>query len=42
MDITEQYQLWDSFLQRWPRERLNEMTLEQYVSVDDQDTFTFV
>jgi len=41
MDITEQYQLWDSFLQRWPRERLNEMTLEQYVSVDDQDTFTY-
>lgn len=41
MDIKEQYDLWDSFLQRWPREKLNEMTLEQYISVDDKDTFTY-
>ncbi len=41
MDIKEQYQLWDSFLKQWPREKLNELTLEQYVSVDDQNTFTY-
>ncbi|WP_284669670.1 McrB family protein [Photobacterium damselae] len=34
-------QLWNDFLQRWPRESLEQLTLEEYVSVNDQDTFTY-
>ncbi|SMY34932.1 AAA family ATPase [Photobacterium andalusiense] len=34
-------QLWNDFLRRWPRENLNQLTLEEYVSVNDQDTFTY-
>ncbi|MGF1746215.1 AAA family ATPase [Vibrio minamisatsumaniensis] len=34
-------QLWRDFLTRWPREKLNDLTLEQYVSVNDDDTFTY-
>ncbi|WP_318489460.1 AAA family ATPase [Photobacterium leiognathi] len=34
-------QLWNDFLRRWPRESLNQLTLEEYVSVNDQDTFTY-
>lgn len=41
MNVTEQQNLWDSFLKRWPLEKLKEITLDQYVSVDDQDTFTY-
>lgn len=41
MDINEKKELWDSFLARWPKQKVNAMTLEQYVSVDDQDTFTY-
>ncbi len=41
MDIKQQKALWDSFLERWPRNKLNEMTLEQYVSYGDTDTFTY-
>ncbi len=41
MHIVEQQKLWDSFLQRWPLEKLQALTLEQYVSVNDKDTFTY-
>ncbi|MCH1929552.1 AAA family ATPase [Shewanella sp. A25] len=43
MDIKVELQqsLWDSFLVRWPRESLKDLTLEDYVSVNDQDTFTY-
>ncbi|HIF9112074.1 TPA: McrB family protein [Photobacterium damselae] len=34
-------QLWNDFLQRWPRESLEQLTLEEYVSVNNQDTFTY-
>lgn len=34
-------QLWNDFLRRWPRESLEQLTLEEYVSVNDQDTFTY-
>lgn len=37
----EQQALWDAFLARWPREHLEALSLEQYVSVNDTDTFTY-
>ncbi|GAB7230966.1 hypothetical protein VrSk94_46610 [Vibrio rotiferianus] len=37
----EQQMLWDEFLSRWPRENLSNLTLEEYVSVNDTDTFTY-
>jgi 5-methylcytosine-specific restriction endonuclease McrBC GTP-binding regulatory subunit McrB len=37
--ITERYQLWDRFLERFPLERLNAMTLEEYTRVGSKDTF---
>ncbi|CAV18544.1 AAA family ATPase [Vibrio atlanticus] len=40
MEVVEQ-QLWNDFLTRWPREKLSDLTLEQYVSVNDDDTFTY-
>ncbi|MCG6399333.1 AAA family ATPase [Vibrio fluvialis] len=39
--IKNQRELWDAFLKRWPIEKLKELTLEQYVSTEDQDTFTY-
>ncbi|WP_345882152.1 AAA family ATPase [Shewanella algae] len=36
-----QQQLWDDFLHRWPLTSLKEMRLEEYVSVNDNDTFTY-
>lgn len=33
--------LWKQFLERWPIDKIKAMTLEEYVSVDDQDTFTY-
>lgn len=41
MNITEQQHLWDAFLARWPQDKLADLTLQQYVSVNDQDTFTY-
>ncbi|MGF1692372.1 AAA family ATPase [Photobacterium kagoshimensis] len=38
--MTEQ-QVWDDFIARWPRDKLVELTLEQYVSTNDNDTFTY-
>ncbi|MDP2501056.1 hypothetical protein BCT47_12105 [Vibrio splendidus] len=40
MAVVEQ-QLWNDFLTRWPHEKLSDLTLEQYVSVNDDDTFTY-
>lgn len=39
--MSEQQDLWNSFLSRWPREKLRDLTLKQYVSVNDDDTFTY-
>ena len=41
MSITERQHLWDAFLARWPLDKLADLTLQQYVSVNDQDTFTY-
>ncbi|MUK77989.1 AAA domain-containing protein [Aliivibrio fischeri] len=32
---------WDEFLERWPISTVQNMTLEQYVSTGDKDTFTY-
>lgn len=33
--------IWDSFLKRWPLEKLAEMTLEEYSRAGDADCFTY-
>lgn len=37
----DKQQLWDDFLVRWPIEKLKNLTLAEYVSVNDKDTFTY-
>lgn len=37
----EAYELWDSFLARWPFEKLAGMTLEEYSKAGDADCFTY-
>ena len=32
---------WNAFLKEWPPEKLKDMTLEQYSSIDDKNTFTY-
>ena len=39
--IQAQYKLWDEFLQKWPKERLATMTLDEYIKVGSKDTFTY-
>ncbi|MGR5543960.1 AAA family ATPase [Vibrio sp. PNB22_2_2] len=39
--IKKQKELWNAFLKRWPIEELKKLKIEQYVSTDDQDTFTY-
>jgi 5-methylcytosine-specific restriction protein B len=39
--ISEREKLWDDFLIRWPLETLSRMTLEQYSSAGNQDSFTY-
>ncbi|MDD1793139.1 AAA family ATPase [Enterovibrio sp. ZSDZ42] len=41
MNNNNRQQLWDDFLQRWPLTTLKDISLEQYVSVNDNDTFTY-
>lgn len=33
--------LWSSFLERWPLEKLSEMSLDQYTQAGTQDSFTY-
>ena len=37
----ERQALWDEFLARWPKHELSNLTLEEYVSVNNNDTFTY-
>lgn len=37
---SEQYSLWEEFLEEWPLSRLSEMTLDEYIKTGSQDTFT--
>lgn len=41
MNTEQRQQLWDRFLNEWPIERIEALTLAQYVSVDDKSTFTY-
>lgn len=40
-DIDAREQLWDDFLQRWPLERLERMTLAEYSTAGDGECFTY-
>lgn len=37
----EKNELWDSFLQEWPLERLQSMSLEEYTNLNREDSFCF-
>lgn len=39
--ITKQLDLWNDFLQRWPLESLQQMTLPQYTQAGDKDCFVY-
>lgn len=39
--VQERIALWNEFRKRWPYEKLQEMTLDEYVSVGNQDTFKY-
>lgn len=41
MDFTEEYKKWDEFLARWPLEKLEQMTLEEYTNAGSRDSFTY-
>ena len=41
MNTDQRQQLWDRFLAEWPVERIEAMTLAEYVSVEDKSTFTY-
>ncbi|WP_025821000.1 AAA family ATPase [Shewanella marina] len=43
MGITLEQRLstWDEFLARWPKKRIEELTLEEYVDVKNRDTFAY-
>jgi len=39
MNSNELYQLWDEFLESWPVQRVEAMTLEEYTKAGDPDSF---
>lgn len=41
MDFTEEYKKWDEFLAKWPLEKLEQMTLEEYTNAGSRDSFTY-
>ena len=41
ISISEAEALWGQFLQRWPLEKLNQITLHEYTKAGDSDCFTF-
>ncbi len=41
ISMTEGNALWDKFLQRWPLEQLNQMTIQDYTQAGNPDCFTF-
>jgi hypothetical protein len=36
------YQVWNEFLQVWPVERIQSMTLEQYTDIKNHDTLDII
>lgn len=41
INFSEQYELWDKFIRRWPISDLEKMTLDEYSKVGSTDTFTY-
>lgn len=41
MNTEQRQELWDRFLAEWPVNKIENMALEQYVSVGDKNTFTY-
>lgn len=41
IDFQTQYTLWDEFLEAWPIERLQSMSLEEYTLAGSKDTLTY-
>jgi 5-methylcytosine-specific restriction protein B len=41
LTIQERLQILDEFLTRWPKEQLSALTLEEYIDVNNQDTFAY-
>lgn len=41
MDFTEEYKRWDEFLAKWPLEKLEQMTLEEYTNAGSRESFTY-
>jgi len=37
----EEFRIWDEFLEKWPVERVENMTLEQYTNRNKSDSFTY-
>ena len=38
---SERFDLWDKFTQRWPIEKLQTLTLEEYNSLGSKDSFCY-
>ncbi|HET7370403.1 MAG TPA: AAA family ATPase [Gammaproteobacteria bacterium] len=41
LDFEQQYALWDEFLDAWPRERLDDMALDEYTQAGSKNSFTY-
>ena len=41
METTERLTIWNDFLEEWPIERVDKLTLEQYIDVGSHDTFAY-
>tara|TARA_R110002050_G_scaffold76459_5_gene163250 strand:+ start:29778 stop:31934 length:2157 start_codon:yes stop_codon:yes gene_type:complete len=41
VETTERLTIWNDFLEEWPIERVDKLTLEQYIDVGSHDTFAY-
>jgi 5-methylcytosine-specific restriction protein B len=41
VETTERLTIWNDFLEEWPIERVEKLTLEQYIDVGSHDTFAY-
>ncbi len=39
--LEKRLSVWDDFLTRWPKQKVKELTLEEYVDVNNRDTFAY-
>lgn len=40
-NIEQQYLIWNEFLELWPENAVDRMTIDQYTDLDNKDTFTY-